>query len=132
MDLQAVWLSLPGQVPWSPWDPGHCQRRRSRWQVAYPHQDQLCRVDRGDEGTAPGAAHWKAVRYDDVDYYEDQRALDALIAAVSSEMQFSLFKKQTVKEDWDAIAAARIGSDHVQDHATGTSQGVGELGLQAR
>jgi hypothetical protein len=55
---------------------------------------------------------WKAVRYGDVDYYEDRRALDALIAAVSSEMQFSLFKKRTAKEDWDVIAVARIGSDH--------------------
>jgi hypothetical protein len=33
---------------------------------------------------------WEAVQYDDVDYYEDRRALDALIAAVPSEMQFSL------------------------------------------
>jgi hypothetical protein len=33
---------------------------------------------------------WEAVRYGDVDYYEDRRALDALIAAVPSEMQFSL------------------------------------------
>jgi hypothetical protein len=47
----------PGQVPWSPWDPGHCQGRRSRRRVAYPHQDQLRRVGRGDEGTTPGAAH---------------------------------------------------------------------------
>jgi hypothetical protein len=54
---------------------------------------------------------WEAVRYDDVDYYEDRRALDALIAAVPSEMQFSLSKKRTAKEAWDAIAAARIGSD---------------------
>jgi hypothetical protein len=54
---------------------------------------------------------WESVRYGDVDYYEDRRALDALIAAVSSEMQFSLSKKRTVKEAWDAIAAARIGSD---------------------
>jgi hypothetical protein len=29
---------------------------------------------------------WEAVRYDDVDYYEDRWALDALIAAVPSEM----------------------------------------------
>jgi hypothetical protein len=29
---------------------------------------------------------WEAVRYGDVDYYEDRRALDALIAAVPSEM----------------------------------------------
>jgi hypothetical protein len=36
--------SPPRQVPWSLWDPGHYQGRRSRWQVAYPHQDQLRRV----------------------------------------------------------------------------------------
>jgi hypothetical protein len=54
---------------------------------------------------------WEAVRYGDVDYYEDRRALDALIVAVPSEMQFLLSKKQTDKEAWDAIAAARIGSD---------------------
>jgi hypothetical protein len=54
---------------------------------------------------------WEAVQYGDVDYYEDRRALDALIATVSSEMQFSLSKKQTAKEAWDAIAAARIGSN---------------------
>jgi hypothetical protein len=54
---------------------------------------------------------WEAVRYGDVDYYEDRRALDALIAAVPPEMQFSLSKKRTAKEAWDAIAAARIGSD---------------------
>jgi hypothetical protein len=54
---------------------------------------------------------WEAVRYDDVDYYEDRRALDALIVAVPSEMQFSLSNKRTAKEAWDAIAAARIGSD---------------------
>jgi hypothetical protein len=62
---------------------------------------------------------WEAVRYGDVDYNEDRRALDALIAAVPSEMQFSLSKKQTAKEAWDAIAAD-------------TSQGVGEPGLQVR
>jgi hypothetical protein len=36
---------------------------------------------------------WEAVRYGDVDYYEDRRAPDALIAAVPSDMQFSLSKK---------------------------------------
>jgi hypothetical protein len=54
---------------------------------------------------------WAAVWYGDVDYYEDRRALDALIATVSSEMQFSLSKKWIAKEAWDAIAAVRIGSD---------------------
>jgi hypothetical protein len=53
---------------------------------------------------------WEAVRYGNIDYYEDQRAPDALIAAVPSEMQFSLSKKRAAKEAWDAIAAARIGS----------------------
>jgi hypothetical protein len=53
----------------------------------------------------------EAVRYGDIDYYEDRRALDALIAAVPPEMQFSLSKKRTAKEGWDAIATARIGSD---------------------
>jgi hypothetical protein len=57
---------------------------------------------------------WEVVRYNDVDYYEDRRALYALIAAVPSEMQFSLSKKRTAKEAWDAIAAARIGSDRTR------------------
>jgi hypothetical protein len=57
---------------------------------------------------------WEAIRYGDVDYYEDQRALDALIAAVPPEMQFSLSKKRTAKEAWDAIATARIGNDRAR------------------
>jgi hypothetical protein len=56
---------------------------------------------------------WEAVRYGDVDYYEDRQALD-LIAVVSFEMQFSLSKKWIAKEAWDAIAAACIGSDHAR------------------
>jgi hypothetical protein len=54
---------------------------------------------------------WEVVRYEDVDYYEDQWALDALIAVVPPEMQLSLYKKQTAKEGWDTIDAARIDSD---------------------
>jgi phenylalanine-4-hydroxylase len=57
---------------------------------------------------------WEAVQYGDVDYYEDRRALDALIVAVPPEMQFSLSKKRTAKEAWDVIAAARISSDHAR------------------
>jgi hypothetical protein len=57
---------------------------------------------------------WEAVRHDDVDYYEDRWALDALIAAIPSEMQFSLFKKRTAKEAWEAIAAACISSDRAR------------------
>jgi hypothetical protein len=51
------------------------------------------------------------VNHSIIDYYEDRRALDALIVAVPSEIQFSLSKKRTVKEAWDAIATARISSD---------------------
>jgi hypothetical protein len=57
---------------------------------------------------------WEAVWYDDVDYYDDRRAEDALIAAVPLEMQFSLSKKRIAKEVWDVIAAARIGSDRAR------------------
>ncbi|KAK3137468.1 hypothetical protein QOZ80_5BG0452680 [Eleusine coracana subsp. coracana] len=57
---------------------------------------------------------WDAVRYGDVDYDDDGRALDALIAAVPAEMQFTLSKKRTAKAAWDAIAAARIGSDRAR------------------
>jgi hypothetical protein len=35
----------------------------------------------------------EAVRYGDINYYEDRWVLDALIAAVPPEMQFSLSKK---------------------------------------
>jgi hypothetical protein len=57
---------------------------------------------------------WEAVQYGDVDYYEDRRALDALITAVPSEMQFSLSKKRTANEAWDAVTVARIGSDRAR------------------
>jgi hypothetical protein len=40
--------------------------------------------------------------------------LDALIAAVPSEMQFSLSKKRTANEAWDTIAVARIGSNRAR------------------
>jgi hypothetical protein len=57
---------------------------------------------------------WEAVWYGDVDYYEDRRALDALIATVPPKMQFSFSKKRTVKEAWDVIAVARIDSDRAR------------------
>jgi hypothetical protein len=57
---------------------------------------------------------WETVRYGDIDYYEDRRALDALIAAVLLEMQFLLSKKRSDNEALDAIAAARIGGDRAR------------------
>jgi hypothetical protein len=53
---------------------------------------------------------WETVRYGDVDYYEDWRALDALNVVVPPEMLFSLSKKWTAKEASDAIAATHIDS----------------------
>jgi hypothetical protein len=41
---------------------------------------------------------WEAVRYGDVDYYEDRRMLDDLNAAVPPEMQFYFSKKRTAKK----------------------------------
>jgi hypothetical protein len=57
---------------------------------------------------------WEAVQDGDVGQHEDRRALDALIAAVPPEMQFSLSIKRTAKEAWDTIAATRIGSDRAR------------------
>ena len=54
---------------------------------------------------------WDAVRYGDADFDEDRRALEALLAAVPTEIHSSLANKRTTKDAWDAIAAARIGSD---------------------
>jgi hypothetical protein len=57
---------------------------------------------------------WDAVRYSDADFDEDQRALEALLAAVPTEMHSSLANKRTTKDAWDAIAAARIGNDRAR------------------
>src|ERR1041385_2241142 len=57
---------------------------------------------------------WEAGQHGNVDYHEDRRALDGLIGAVPPEMQFWLSNKRTTKEAWDAVAAARIGSDRAR------------------
>ncbi|XP_066164603.1 uncharacterized protein [Oryza sativa Japonica Group] len=57
---------------------------------------------------------WDTVWYGDVDYGEDRRALEALLAAVPTEMQSSIVNKRTTKDAWDAIASARIGSDRAR------------------
>jgi hypothetical protein len=54
---------------------------------------------------------WEAVYYGDVDFDEDRRAMDALIAAVPPEMQFSLTQKETAKEAW---GRHRCGSDRAR------------------
>ncbi|CAN6318595.1 unnamed protein product [Urochloa humidicola] len=55
---------------------------------------------------------WDAVKYGDVGRHEDKRALEALVAAVPPEMGAVLTTKLTAKDAWDAIATARIGSEH--------------------
>ena len=56
---------------------------------------------------------WDAVRYGDADFDEDRRALEALLAAVPTQMHY-LANKRTAKDAWDAIAVARIGSDRAR------------------
>jgi hypothetical protein len=69
-------------------------------------------VGRGDEDTAPGAAHVGSSSVWRRRYYEDRRALDALIAVVPFEMQFSLSKKRTAKEAWEnLIFKSDVGVD---------------------
>jgi hypothetical protein len=58
--------------------------------------------------------------------------LDALIAAVPPEMQFSLSQKQTAKEAWDTIAATRISGDRARKTTLHALRKEGEPGLQAR
>ena len=55
---------------------------------------------------------WDVVRYDNTDFDEDRRALEALLATVLTEMHSSLMNKRTTKDAWDAIAAACIGRDY--------------------
>jgi hypothetical protein len=76
---------------------------------------------------------WVAVRYGDIDYYEDRRALNALIAAAPPEMQFSLSKKRTAKGAWDAIAVARIDSlSQDPSLSTGSYISLGNSGRPTR
>ena len=50
---------------------------------------------------------WDAVRYGNVDYDEDRRALEALCAAVPPEVGASIANKPTAKHAWEAIATRR-------------------------
>jgi len=57
---------------------------------------------------------WDVVRYDDADFNEDRRALEALLATVPPEMHSSLANKETTWDAWDAITMACIDSDHAR------------------
>jgi hypothetical protein len=41
---------------------------------------------------------WEAVWYDDVNFYENQRVLEALLAALPPEMAPTLMDKETAKD----------------------------------
>ena len=55
----------------------------------------------------------EAVHVGSVHYENDCRALEALCAAVPTELGASIANKATAKLAWDAIAAARVGGDGV-------------------
>jgi hypothetical protein len=74
---------------------------------------------------------WDAVRYGDADFDEDRRVLEALLAAVSTEMHYSLANKRTAKDAWNAIATTHIGSYHARSSTLRVPSGVGEPSFQA-
>ena len=57
---------------------------------------------------------WEAVHVGSVHYENDCRALEALCAAVPTELGTSLANKATTKLAWESIAAAHIGGDCVR------------------
>ena len=57
---------------------------------------------------------WEAVHVGGVDYDDDRRALEALCAAVPTELSVSLANKATTKLAWELIAVTCIGGDRVR------------------
>jgi len=57
---------------------------------------------------------WEAVEGGPVQFRDDRRALEVIVAAVPKELGLPLLDKATAKEAWDAIAATRIGVDRVR------------------
>jgi hypothetical protein len=66
---------------------------------------------------------WEAVRYGDIDYYEDRRALDAVFAFQEADYLGGLGHHHS---------GTHRQRPCPQNHAADTSQGVGEPNLQAR
>ena len=78
------------------------------------HQVEPSRVEPADEGqvagpTAVGGGSRRRRRLDD-----NRRALEALCAAVPTELGASLANKATAKLMWESIAAARVGGGRVR------------------
>jgi hypothetical protein len=57
---------------------------------------------------------WDAVEGGPVQFRDDRRALEVIVAAVPKEMAMSLLDKASAKEAWDAIAVTRVGVDRVR------------------
>ena len=55
-----------------------------------------------------------SIEYGDLPYHDDRRAHEAIIAGVPPEMGAPLVDKESAKEAWDSIAAARIGVDRIR------------------
>ncbi|XP_066341777.1 putative disease resistance protein RGA1 [Miscanthus floridulus] len=80
-------------------------------QEAYYAAPRTIFPSRVTQGQAVGSVAMGAVHVGGVDYDDDRRALEALCAAVPTELGASLANKVTAKLAWEAIAAARIGGD---------------------
>ena len=57
---------------------------------------------------------WEVVHAGGIDYNDDCRALEALCAAVPTELGASLTNKATTKLAWELIAVTCIGGDRVR------------------
>jgi len=57
---------------------------------------------------------WDAIKYDDVDFEQDRRAMEAHCASVPLEIGATLANKPTAKLAWEAIEAKRVGSECVR------------------
>ena len=57
---------------------------------------------------------WNAIKFDDIDYEQDRRALEAICAAVPPEIGATIANKPTAKLAWEAIEARLVGSYRVR------------------
>lgn len=60
---------------------------------------------------------WDMIKFGDVEFHNDRRALEALCATVPPEISASLANKAMAKEAWDSIATTCL-DDHRIHHAT--------------
>jgi hypothetical protein len=57
---------------------------------------------------------WDAIKFDDIYYEQDRRALEAICAAVPPEIGATIANKPTAKLAWEAIEARLVGSYRVR------------------